>query len=389
MAVTDAHGGGLTIKRILQEDVKLFDKFFFPSEFALLHPPDSVIIGKSDFTLMPSDAAWTKKALYQKLIHRFRLGTFSKKFYAKWYVSKIGRTVRLKDSKWLICPQSERSLWITAELKRRYNIQYLFWVMDDHLIRWKSGNLVYDNAEIKNLMGFCLQSSVHNWVISPAMQQLYKEQFSVESEVLFGPSLSISEKVEQKDRLSNKFVYFGAVTEWQLDALIFLSLTLPLINGELHIYSAKDSLPESLSQLPNVFYQGKINPTDIPSIASKYKSVVLPISFEDSMAHLSELNIATKMSECLSLGIVAVVIGKPQAAMVQYLSGKECCIIIDKYDTQEAVQKLSLLDNKQLCSVYLANAYKLVTSELSQKVMYNKWKSGLMKLSNKTETYPQ
>jgi hypothetical protein len=110
--------------------------------------------------------------------------------------------------------------------------------------------------------------------------------------------------------------------------------------------------------------------------------VVVPASFLDVERNLTELNIATKMSECLASGTVTIVCGPPYAAMVRYLkdTGAAHCLTDPSPDAWRAVA-LAARDAAARRRM-LDAATQLVQRELSTQVMYGRWRSAVEKLRN-------
>jgi hypothetical protein len=109
---------------------------------------------------------------------------------------------------------------------------------------------------------------------------------------------------------------------------------------------------------------------------------VLPISFRPELRHMSEFNIATRMSECLASGTVTLVIGPENAAMTKFLApfGAACLT------TASSVNELRLVMKNLKCEIYrrgvLTAARNLVIQELSTATMAEKWRRAVQTLSD-------
>jgi hypothetical protein len=112
----------------------------------------------------------------------------------------------------------------------------------------------------------------------------------------------------------------------------------------------------------------------------EYDAVLLPISFAETERHLSEFNIATRMSECLASGTVTLVVGPPYAAMVRFLQRTGAAYLL----TDPSLSNLPDLFNKLRRSDFrrsvLERAQQLVQAELSTSIMRKRWSAALADL---------
>lgn len=376
ISVSGQHGGGLTMLRVLQGDLDLFREFIVISAFGTQFTPVPSVAEKT-IAVCGIEDTFLNKSRIQKRIRRYLQNQgWLTKWNARYIVKKLQQRMDLSQSYWLVVPQSELSVRVANLLYEKYKIRYAVWQMDDHLIRYNDRQPYY-SPEIGKQMAAMMRNAAFRWVISPAMQQLYKEKWDVSSEVLFGPgtktNLPWHTRVETNKPL--QLVYFGAVTAWQLDALVFLAGMLKDIGAELHIYSAKDNLPEAIKK-PGVHYKGSVPGSEVAALANSYDGIILPISFAPGLYNLTALNIATKMSECLASGTVTVVIGPSYAAMVQYLLPHDCALLVTEQDKKKAVEALQALRSEAAREMLLNNAIRLVNDRLTPEVMQGNWRKG-------------
>lgn len=384
MAVSNQHGGGLTVQRVLQNDVQLFDQFIQISAFAKEHAPIDEIKNKCINLFSLADTYLNAGRLKKKVRGLLLKKEWFRKYNAAYIVKQIGQQINPVEAYWVIVPQSELSIRVTEMLHKKYNIRYAIWQMDDHIIKYDDNKTPFYADTIKNTVKYVMQQAYFRWVISPAMQTTYQKMFQVDSSVLFGPATQQSATLHQSIDASKarQFVYFGAVTAWQLDALIMFASLLPSLSAELHIYSAKDNLPTAL-KLPNVIYKGSVSGNEVIHLANSYDGIILPIAFDASLTNMTLLNIATKMSECLASGTVTVVIGPQDAAMVAYLQPHNCAVFVtDNVDRNAAIKTVQSIWDEEKRSTLLSNARKLVTDTLTVEPIYNVWRKGYEYLIN-------
>jgi len=265
-------------------------------------------------------------------------------------------------------------------LRRTVDLNYVTWIMDDHLLRYKYGEWQYP-PRIWKLMSDHLRAASQVLVISPSLGEFYRREFGVESRVLFGPADPIGEPVWQAVSKSGaRLGYFGSIGEWQLDGLVKLSRLLPSVNATLDVFSSISELPARL-KLPRVVLRGNIPSETVIHKMRTYDAVVLPIGFSDSLRHLSEFNIATKMSECIASGTATLVIGPKHAAMVKFLEPYNAAWIESVLTPDSLVANISSLLGCESRKERLTNARDLVKRVLSTTAMRQTWLSVLSSMA--------
>jgi len=383
MSVSDLHGGGLTLQRVLAEELDGIPLFVHVCRFGTDYPvakrfaPNCV-----DIPLWPESdkvrhaigrraAAW--------LTRRHPIMQSHAKQVAQTILAKVPESDRPLRA--LVCPQGPHSLYAIEALGRLRPLEYVSWVMDDHLVRWHNDNWHYP-ADFEEMLRKHLKRARTVFVISPSMGEFFRERFGVESEVLFGSAdLSAEPRwdVPQSDG-HIRLGYFGALGPWQLDALVLLADGLAAANASLEIYTGNSALPEAL-QRPQVKLQGRIPPAQVPSTMRTYDAVVLPASFEPHMRNMTGLNIATKMSESLASGTVTFLIGPPYGAMTRYLEEAGAAVLVSNRDPGSVATAVASIRDMAFRKNILQSAQQLVESNLSSAAMRKIWHRGLARLS--------
>lgn len=380
MSVSNMHGGGLTLQRVLGSDIDHIKSFVHLDRFALDCPPVARVASKVNQMFTWSEKTFVQKFLGKTTSHRLSRHQAVQRAFARSAARRIAAGMsRERASKLLICPQGLRSLLVTERLREIRPLKYVTWIMDDHCISWVNGHWQYPPG-VEAMMKSHLENASKVFTISPALSEFYGQRFGVDSEVLFGPSDFKAGKVRagaagESLRLS----YFGAVTSWQLDALALLIPHLAASGGSLDIYSGVETLPEELT-CECVRLKARIPPEHINDTMRDYDAVVLPISFLPELRNMSEFNIATKMSECIASGTVTVVIGPPDSAMVCFLkeTGTACLLTDDKL--LDWPQTESCLRDSRERFLLLQTAQKFAETNLSTRTMRDRWRRGLQQL---------
>jgi hypothetical protein len=276
-------GGGITLGKVLGDDLRKFNGFIksYHNEGTEIPTYSHGISVCAAYTKM----SWLMKRIIGSRFtfyfenHPLRKARYAERV-AKLSLSRLGRN--LSHAKFLVCPNSAFSLSIFKKISRRYNNQYVTWIMDDHLVQWSAGQWKYSRANERHLRDH-LQNANIVYVISEAMAEFYKDKFSVEAQVLHAPCASVptDDLCLQQDRTGPlRLVYFGSLGRWQNDAIEGLVPFILDKTIELHIYTRNlDKIPGSCRDLPGVFLQHPIAAHEISSAAKNFDAMVLPISF--------------------------------------------------------------------------------------------------------------
>jgi hypothetical protein len=263
------------------------------------------------------------------------------------------------------------SVYVTNYMREITDFEYVTWIMDDHVVRWKN-RWVYPRGYASKFRKH-MENASQVFVISPVMQEFYKKRFGITSEVVFGPADPVAEPVLELsgESATIRLCYFGSLWGWQADSLYLLAERLEEVNGILDIYSYNE-LPEGL-QKQRIQKRAPIPGNEVIRKMRDYHGVVIPISFSDSLRNMSELNIATKMSECLASGTVVVAIGPEYSSMVKYLKQRKAAITITSPEIKEEWLQISRINRPGERRQLLENAAGVVNKETGMQPMIGKW----------------
>ena len=376
MSVSDHHGGGLTLQRIIGDDLAEITYFVHITRFGTDLPVTEKYKGKSInlWSFWETDLA--KKLLGNTMAWKIARKLLMIKLHAKKSAIILNQKFPgKKDLKVLVSPQSANSIFALEALKKIRSVHYVTWVMDDHLVKYVNGQWTYDKG-IEPIYGKHLKEANQIFVISPAMQTFYKERFGVESTVLFGSADIVPGDIKPGLRTNEhlKIGYFGAIAAWQIDALQVATNALNDSNAELHIYSGADGLPAELNK-GGVYFKGRISPSRVLTTMQDYDAILLPISFLEKLRNMSEFNIATKMSEYLASGVPILVVGPSYAAMVKYLRVHNAAILVDSDNPAAMKAAFEVLKNNIIVEEILRNARALAVNETGTVPMRKKWEN--------------
>ena len=375
MCAEPIHGGGITLQRILNQELDNFDYFIKVVNY--VNEPEISLDKRDRYIIFPFGK-------FVQSLNKFIGCTLTYKIYRNNLLRKIHsyriahqliqKGIVTDSTKMLVCPQGEFSLYVVKRINRLINVPYITWVMDDHLVKWHNGNWIYRHDH-EQLMREHLQKAERVFVISPNLQKFYKQNFEIDSQVLFSPCENISEplhiSIDNSQKLS--LAYFGSISIWQKDALESL---VPFIKNDvisLDIFTNnRSSIPLPL-QISGVNIRNPISPELVTVEIKKYDAVVIPIGFNEDIRNMSYFNIATKMSECIGSGIPTFVIGAEDSAMVDFLRNHDAVVLAtstDKKDIEEAIMNLK---DYNIRKKILTNAYNLTKLELSLARMRYSW----------------
>ena len=382
MSVSDRHGGGLTLQRVLASDLNRIGKFIHVHRFAQDLPPATDIAKRcidvpnwlnSDRARMMLGYRQTKWLSRQLPVMRMQAHAVSR---AALRLFK-GRD-RLTA---IVCPQGPLSVVCIEELKNKFRLDYITWMMDDHAIRFRSGELHYP-AGFRRFMQQHLQDAHAVFVISPAMADLYHEEFGIRGEVLFSPADACPEPVwtsPSKDATS-RIAYFGRLGRWQLDALEKTAAALPVERATLDVFTTDAAVPKTLTR-QGIRICPPVDHAKVSAEMRKYDAVLLPISFEDKFRNLTQLNIATKMSECVASGTVTLVVAPADAAMVKLLEPTGAAYIVCDPTPAALSDAVTKVRQPLIRQRILTAAQRLVATQLSTAHMRSKWHAALAPLT--------
>jgi hypothetical protein len=275
------------------------------------------------------------------------------------------------DSLWLAVPQGTMTVRVMNRIHERTRADYVTWIMDDHAIAWNGGWRYPDGFEEE--FARHLRCARQVFVISPAMGQLYRDRFGVSSDVLFSPTDLVDPPVYDSPRPTGpiSLCYFGAIREWQRDALEHVISWLPAIDGELDVFTFGDAavLPSS----DRVHIRPPIAGTEVTAMMRNYDAVIIPVSFRDACRGLSALNISTKLSECLASGTAVVVVGPHDSAMVEFIRAHEAGVTISDVAGPTPFQPLMPIKTRAVRARLIDNAQRAVESTCSVEIMRGRW----------------
>jgi hypothetical protein len=375
MSVSNWHGGGLTLQRVLGDGLDGIQLFAHVSRFAHEYPVIDRLRDRCINMFSPLEKEAVRSVIGCRPADWIKKNQWLRAWQGRQVAELIAGKFALKAPplRALVCPQNVASLYAIEALTRIRPVDYISWVMDDHLVRWRDGVWRYPQG-IETLFARHLRGAKRVFVISPTMAEFYADRFGIESQVLFGPADSIefsasAGEIQRELRLG----YFGALGDWQLDPLVALAEKLTACGAVLDIYSSKDTLPEQLSR-PGVFLKPPIPAGEVTTTMRMYDAVVLPISFRTELRHMSEFNIATKMSECLACGSVTLAIGPDYAAMVKYLRVNGGAIVISDLTVENMIQTITTIRNVESRNTVIREARKIVDRELSTACMRTRWR---------------
>jgi hypothetical protein len=383
MAVSDLHGGGLTMHRVLGDDLDAFDLFFHVDEFATGKKPIVERFAERQVNLHqlfppPNRQPETARYYADRALVRLGLRTASEWLQRRWArkcADHVMGHVDLDDSLWLVVPQYVAAVRVMNELWRRRPVRYVTWVMDDHVIERGKDGWRYPNG-FDAEYAFHLKHAKRVFVISAAMARVYRELFNVEAEVLFGPADPVSAPAYTSPRTVGplRLCYFGAIRRWQRDALEKLVAHLAVLGATLDLFSLHEPPATLLSSRVSVC--ASVPPNEVIGRMRDYDGVVIPASFDEDQRNLTELNIATKMSECFASGTIPVVVAPAYAAMVQFAQEHGGALVISDFGDAAQVAAFRAIRNADRRACLLSQARRVAEQVCSTSAMRRTWKAG-------------
>lgn len=374
MIALPIHGGGVTLERILGADLKRFDWFAetirYDHESAATYPGAR----SHSFGFWPLERK-LRPALGCSLSHALASHPFTRKCFARRAAHRLSKEEpALGTSRLLVCPQADVTLLMLQALRKRFEIEYVTWIMDDHLVTWRDGGWHYPPG-FESLMREHLLHARQIFVISPAMRDFYRERFGVDSTVLCGPAAPLASEVPVPlpQGAVPRLVYFGSLGRWQNDAISLLAPVLAAGGATLDVYShSPDSLPADLTK-EGASVRGSIPASEVLARSAGYDAVVLPVSFREELRNMSYFNVATKFAECLASPVPTLLIGPADSAMVRIARSASACAIVDHPSPTLVHETITSLRDPARCREILAAERRLLAAEFSPDTMQGRW----------------
>lgn len=374
MSAEPIHGGGVTLERVIGGELQNF-RWFAKTIHYSVQPHPSYQNDVSSF-LYPwwKHQSWLSKLIGDSRGYRLANHRLVRTAFARHVANSLRKQLPdLYRDRVLVCPQSDITLQVMQHLQRHQPIDYVTWIMDDHLVQWNAGNWVYP-AGFEDRMATHLREAKQVFVISETMRDFYFDRFSIESIVLHAPALCHDVPILNKTLPSVRLVYFGSLGPWQNDAIELLKSSLKSGSASLDVYSRNpDAMPSALVGLAQV--REPVPASHVQAAIEHYDAIVLPISFSDEKRNMGYFNIATKFSECLGSGIPTLIIGPPDAAMVRSASASDAAMVVDRPDSTLVEQAIDQLRDPNQRQRVVNAAKDLVTREMTPEVMQSRWQA--------------
>lgn len=378
MSVSDGHGGGITLQRVLGSDLNRIGMFCHVSRFARDVPPRPELLDRSLFVVSPLQEDFSRRWLRSSGARLYALPWVKSQHAERAASRMLAKLPAREHITAIVCPQGTESLLAVEALKRQRRVSYISWMMDDHIVRYDRGRWRYPGA-IRDLMETHLREASTVFAISPSLAQFYREEFGIASEILFSPAERLHETATAISPAGPLTIgYFGRVFAWQFGALRAFAEALSSERERLDIYSPEP--PPAQLQQPAVRYRGAVSKDRVPGLMKEYDAVLIPIGFEEEVRNLSAFNIATKMSECIASGTLTLVYGPADSAMVRYLDPTGASVILADQRLAQWPETAAALKNPDFRRRTLAAAEHLFETELSVEVMRSRWRCALQEL---------
>ena len=391
--LSDRHGGGLTLHRILGDDLDHFDLFLQVHKYSRTFPTNPTYVEK-EVNLREQCPKFSRPGMPARFSVPYLINQF-KRFadipnpryldydYYNLKISEIlTNDIPVHDGKLLVVPQHFQSVLLTNMLFSRKKLTYAVWMMDDHVLRYnrrKGFHYPYPTYYSKKFRTF-LRNAKTIFVISDSMGRFYKDRFGVDSLVLFGPSdPQPAKKPARKVERTIRLCYFGAVWKWQEDALEKLAGALGRLDATLDIYTYHEVKPE-IKANPLIRVQEPVSAERVKSLMAEYDGVIILFGFDDDVRALSELNISTKLSECLASGIPTVMVGPEYGAMTQFARQHQCCVVLSDMNDPDQVRDFRCAFTSPQQDQLLEKARWVSENITSTAAMRKVWKEGWSRL---------
>lgn len=377
MSAESVHGGGITMERILADDIRRFDWFAKTALYSHETAPIYDSAKAFNYPIWPIESKlrpWIgSRAAYWMQSHPWTKRRFTASVAARLDAAHAPN----EDIRMLVCPQGWSDVQVLEKLRRRRHVDYITWVMDDHLISWNGSDWRYPPG-MESLMARHLQQASQIFVISPTMRDFYQQRFGVHSTVLCGPAApavpSQAADLAGAHGAGVRLAYFGSIGRWQNDAFSLLGSSLQTGQASLDIYTRNPREVPAALLAAGAKVCSPLPPSEVAATMARYDAVVLPISFRDELRNMSYFNIATKFSECLASPVPTLLIGPQDAAMVRIAEQADACFILDRADSALLLTVLAQIKDRNLRAKVIQAEHVLWEREFSYPIMQHRWR---------------
>ena len=373
MAVSDQHGGGVTLCRTLGRNLEGFAGMFCLSDVHAIAPR---FLDRSSKWMPFFRTAFSRRLLGCRFSEWLERWSWTEQWYARKCAARIHKLLPTAEALplLLISPQSTLALRTLEELKKLRVVNYVTWIMDDNWVSYdqQSGEWHYP-MQVGKLLRRHLEGAEVVVTISQPMGEHYKRVFGVDFEVLFAPSPAPVIPPPLNFVPQRKLAYFGTLSIWPGDALARLLPFLLELGYSLDIYS-HHLLPADLNQ-SCVSLMPPLPPDDVQKTMQKYDAVLLPIGFSSKTASYTHFNIATKMAECLGSGTITLAIGPEHAAMMRYLRTHDVGLRIEELNTANVSAAMELISDPLRRQAFILKDLGHVKQHLSQQIVQQHWEA--------------
>ena len=396
MNISAKHGGGLTLMRVLGNDLAGFKYFISPIQYPLKGFEAIEDVTSRELNLWENPGDFQPRPMPRRFSTDYLLSMAKRilnipnpryinwDYYRKFYTTYLEKTIDLKNGRFLTVPQNAHSVIISNHLFKRFQIPYATWMMDDNLLRFNSSTKTFEYLYPKGYeveFGYHLQNAKHVFVISDNMGQFYKDKYGIDYSVLFSPANPTHEAtpVKQQHNHQMRFCYFGRLWKWPLDAAERFAANLELLDATMDIYSHLP-LEGVLKDNKRVRIQPTVDGPDVIKKMAEYDAVTIFYGFNDDVRHWSELNISTKMSECLASGIPSIFVGPGYGAMSKWVRKQDCGLLITEPENEGQVQQIIKLRDFKFRSQIIKKSLEASEKYTSVDAMRKVWRHGWSKV---------
>lgn len=373
MAVSEQHGGGVTLCRTLGRNMDEFDGMFCLSDFHEIAPH----LRERSIKWMPLfRSTFCRRILGCRLSEWCFRQTWAEKWHARQCAKRIHSLLPVGGSRplFLTSPQTTLAIRTMDQLRRLRPLSYVTWIMDDNWVvkNPDNGEWSYSRA-VAPILGRHLRKAAKVVTISRQMGEHYRHMFGVNFEVLFAPSPCCDNAPAADYKPTQKLAYFGTLSAWPGDALARLLPFIQELKYSLEIYS-HHPLPAALRQAC-VSLMPPLPSDDVQNTMRNYDAVLLPIGYSPETASYTQFNIATKMAECLGSGTVTLAVGPEYSAMMGYLNTHDLGLRISELNTHSISAAMRVINDLTMRKELIEKDLAHVRQHLSQAVVQKHWAS--------------
>ena len=260
---------------------------------------------------------------------------------------------------------SDSIMGLCLSLSKRYDIPIIPHFMDDWQgVMFKNDALLCPaRLRLVSHLKRIFKKSSFALAISEKMAKEYSGRYHCKFMPLMN-CVEVNHNNEERELDKNiRIVFSGGLHLNRADSIEMLCKTLSSIQGynfSLELFTSQDNWEKYSHQFKDyafVKYVGFVTQEEILKKNNEADILLHVESFNEKMKKYTRLSISTKIPEYLASKRLIIAIGPVDIASIEYLKDNKAALILDNNIEENTKKLIDVLNNRELHSLYISNAY--------------------------------